>query len=121
MLTWQDFPDAPALGHQICAVADIPRDGVLSLSLEGYPVLILGSATGPKAFVNACPHQFLPLDQRSTSVLSTDGKRLMCSNHQAEFDITDGAGTRGFGLGACLALVPTQLQDEFLVVGELIS
>ncbi len=121
MLTWQDFPDAPASGHQICAVADIPRDGVLSLSLEGYPVLVVIDGATPKVFVNACPHQFLPLDQRSNSILSADGRRLMCSNHQAEFDIADGTGARGFGLGACLAVVPTHLQGEYLHVGAAIS
>lgn len=121
MLTWQDFPDAPALGSQICAVADIPRGGVLSLSLDGYPVLVLIDGTTAKVFVNACPHQFLPLDQRSNSILSSDGLRLMCSNHQAEFDIADGTGVIGFGVGACLAAVPTQLEGEYLVVGLPIS
>ena len=117
-LTWLDFPDAPKLGSRICAALDIPRDSVLSLSLDGYPVLVLRGAAGPKVFVNACPHQFLPLDQRSSNILSTDGLRLMCSNHQAEFDIADGTGARGFGIGACLALVPTHLQGEYLVVGK---
>jgi len=117
-LTWQEFPGAPALGTKICAVADIPCKGVLSVALGEYPVLVLKAGADIQVFVNACPHQFLPLDQRSSSVISTDGLRLMCSNHHAEFNISNGEGASGHGLYSCLSIVPTHIYIDTIVVGR---
>ncbi len=89
---------------------------MLSTFVGGFPVLALRSPGGYRAFVNACPHQFLPLDQRSSSVLSSDGSRLMCSNHQAEFRAADGTGVAGHGLGCTLSRIPTRELDGDLVV-----
>lgn len=116
-LTWQDFPGAPALGHPLCAVSDIPEAGVLALSVEGFPVLVLRVAGQFRAYVNACPHQFLPLTQRSTSILSHDGTRLICSNHNAEFLVENGLGVAGFALESCLAAIPTLVMGGQLTVG----
>ena len=46
---------------------------------------------GPRAYVNACPHQYLPLDFHGPEVLSGDGMRLICSAHQACFGAADGS------------------------------
>lgn len=117
-LSWQDFPDAPPLGKVICAVSDIPCDSILAVLLGKYPVLILSVGTQINVFVNACPHHFLPLNQRSKVILSTDGRRLMCSNHLAEFNSSDGQGVTGFGTGTCLAAVPSRQKDGLLIVGD---
>lgn len=117
-LTWQEFPGAPAPGTKVCAVANIPCGGVLPVTLDGYPVLVLRDLDKISVFVNACPHQFLPLDQRSSGIISADGKRLMCSNHQAEFNISDGEGVMGQGLGNCLARIPFCLKEGHLFVAS---
>jgi len=118
MLGWQDFPGAPPLGKVICAVSDIPRGSVLAVLLGEYPVLILMVGPHIKVFVNACPHQFLPLNQRSNNILSSDGQRLVCSNHLAEFGSSDGQGRTGFGIGSCLATVPSRQKEGLLIVGD---
>lgn len=87
-MNWRDWPRAPAPGTALC-----PRDavaGVLTLNLDGFPVLLVESPAGLRAYVNACPHQFLPLDHRAPGVLSADGTRLICSSHQAMFDAATG-------------------------------
>ena len=48
-----------------------------------------------KAYVNACPHVWLPLTFRSPRLLSEDGERLTCSNHLAEFAVDDGRALSG--------------------------
>jgi nitrite reductase/ring-hydroxylating ferredoxin subunit len=42
-------------------------------------------------YVNACPHQYLPLNYRSDNIISSDGHRFLCSAHGASFDIKTGS------------------------------
>lgn len=114
-LAWDDFPDAPASGAVICNVQDVRAGDILGLSLGDYPVLVSRQGDAVTVFVNACPHQFLPLDQRG-SILSADATRLMCSNHHAEFDRSTGEGLVGEGLGCRLSIVPTTVSDGTIVV-----
>jgi nitrite reductase/ring-hydroxylating ferredoxin subunit len=106
-LDWSDFPDAPAPGTLICSLGSLPGDGVLSLDLGEFPVLVSRVGAAVTVFVNACPHQFLPLDHRG-GVISADGRRLICSNHQAAFDRVTGIGVGGLGTGCALTVVPTE-------------
>ncbi|MEE9454711.1 MAG: Rieske 2Fe-2S domain-containing protein [Paracoccaceae bacterium] len=112
---YTDFPDAPASGVQICAVADIPKGGFLACMIGEFPVLVVA---GPKAYVNACPHQFLPLDHRGNEVIGADGTSILCTNHGASFDLETGAGTAGLGLGCELTPIPTCISGGDLVVAE---
>jgi len=115
-LEWTDFPDAPAPGAFLCDITEVPDVGVLSTSVGDFPVLVLKSGSNMLCYVNACPHQFLPLDQRGGEVLSADGLHLLCSNHSAVFRISDGQGTEGEGLGCRLSLIPTEIKSNALFI-----
>ena len=116
---WRKMPFAPAPGAVICASSDL-KSGAQSHDLDGFPVLLVQSESGLRAYVNACPHQFLPLDWRSAKVLSQDGKTLRCSNHDAGFDAETGDGIDGFGLGCALTPIPVEDRDGRIVIaGEL--
>ena len=115
-LDWTDFPDAPELGAFLCELTEIPKGVVLSKVVEGFPILALYVDQTPQVFVNACPHQFLPLDQRDGELLSNDGRHLMCTNHQAMFRVSDGQGTAGEGLGCRLSLIPSVIIDNNLYI-----
>jgi nitrite reductase/ring-hydroxylating ferredoxin subunit len=114
---WRDFPGAPPDGTVICAAGEVPGAGVKSVDLDGFPVLLVASAEGLRAYVNACPHQYLPLDWRSSAILSGDGETLRCSNHDAGFDACTGQGRDGLGQGCALDPVPVTLRGEVLVIG----
>ncbi|WP_224814704.1 Rieske 2Fe-2S domain-containing protein [Hasllibacter sp. MH4015] len=114
---WKSFPNAPAPGTRICARAEVPTKGVAAFDLDGFPLLLVASAEGLRAYVNACPHQFLPLDYRSANVLSPDGTLLRCSAHDAGFDALSGAGVDGFGQGCALDPVPVRHEGTDLVIG----
>lgn len=115
---WRDFPGAPGKGARICAAADLPVAGVASHDIDGFPLLLVASRTGLRAYVNACPHQYLPLDWRSAAILSGDGAMLRCSNHDAGFDACTGQGVDGLGQGCALDPVPVHLsEDGWLVIG----
>ena len=100
-MSWTNYSSAPDAGTEIC-----PRDavrGVLSTVVESgrgsFPLLLVEAAEGLRAYVNACPHQYLPLDHRGTNILSANGTRLMYTNHAAQFDAATGEGVAGEGLG----------------------
>ena len=114
---WRDFPGAPAIGTRICPAAEVPAAGVASHDLDGFPLLLVASANGLRAYVNACPHQYLPLDWRSGNILSGDGATLRCSNHDAGFDACTGQGLDGLGQGCALDPVPVHVAGDWLVIG----
>lgn len=115
---WRDFPGAPEKGTRICAAAEVPLTGVTSHDLDGFPILLVASAEGLRAYVNACPHQYLPLDWRSPNILSADGEMLRCSNHDAGFDACTGQGRDGLGQGCALDPVPVRVDGGWLVIGS---
>ncbi len=103
-LHWTDFPDAPAAGTPICTLKDVQM-GVSAHLIGDFPMLIVHDNAGIRAFVNACPHQFLPLNARG-DVLGADGTRLICTNHDAVFDALSGQGVSGHGLNCALSPIP---------------
>lgn len=116
---WKTYAHAPASGARICAAGDVPASGTLCLDLAGYPLLLLRVGGRVRAYVNACPHQYLPLDHRGPKLLSADGRVLRCTNHGAGFSAETGEGVEGLGLGCALDPVPVR-ETEFgdLVIGE---
>jgi nitrite reductase/ring-hydroxylating ferredoxin subunit len=64
-----------------------------------------------QAFVNACPHQYLPLDHRGDSILSADGTVIRCTNHGAGFCASTGHGVEGLGIDQQLDVVPVRICD----------
>lgn len=103
---WQSYPGAPEPGAPICHLSDLPDHGALPFDIGDFPVLLVKTGDDIRAFVNACPHQFLPLTYKGGAVLSSDGARLICSNHDAQFDSQTGAGISGFGHGCELDPLP---------------
>jgi len=115
-LDWTDFPHAPAPGTVLCQFAAVAEGALLSLELNGFPVLVIARDGVVHAYVNACPHQFLPLDLRGADILSADGAHLLCTNHTAMFRIETGAGVAGEGLGCALSLIPVVVEGENVVI-----
>lgn len=109
---WKTYPSAPAGGTLICPLESVPEEGSYSVDMDGFPLLLLRHQGRLFAYVNACPHQFLPLDYRSSSVLSSDGRTLRCTNHQAGFDLETGEGVDGFAVGCALDPVPVEVTDD---------
>jgi nitrite reductase/ring-hydroxylating ferredoxin subunit len=103
---WKSWPGAPRPGTFICLAREIPAGSSRGFVLDGFPGLLVRAESQLYGYVNACPHQFLPLDYRKPDVLSADRMQLICSNHQACFDVKSGQGTAGFGLGCALDSLP---------------
>lgn len=91
-----DFPDGSATPVRY-------RTGERETAL-----LVVRRGSELRAYLDECPHQFLPLTQRGRRVLSADGERLRCTNHGAEFAVADGRGLSG-PTGGC-GLTPVALE-----------
>ena len=75
-------------------------------------VLVVRRGDELRAYLDVCPHQFLPLTQRGRRVLSADGERLRCTNHGAEFAVADGRGLCGPGSGCGLTPVLLRVDPD---------
>ncbi|ASJ74083.1 hypothetical protein IMCC3135_20025 [Granulosicoccus antarcticus IMCC3135] len=109
-------------GTALCPFVDIPDGGSLCIVHDGFPIVLARKGRSVKAYVNACPHQYLPLNHRGEKLLSADGSILRCSNHGAGFSVINGEGVEGLGIGACLDAVPIIISaDNQIVVAEVLG
>jgi len=96
---WRTYSNAPEEGTLVCPANEVPARGARCITVSSsngdFPLLLVRDGTGVRGFVNACPHQYLPLNYRSDAVLSADGRRLLCSAHGAAFDSVTGACLSG--------------------------
>lgn len=97
--TWRAYASAPPSGALVCPSEAVAEGGARCLQVTSeagaFPLLLVRIAGQLQAYVNACPHQYLPLDYRSATVLSADGTRLLCSAHGAMFDAATGGCLSG--------------------------
>lgn len=117
-MAWTDYSSAPCPGTPVCD-ATLPG-GVLSLSVKtdkgAFPMLIVRAGDDLRAYVNACPHQYLPLDYRGDQLLTGDGTKLMCTAHGARFDILTGEAVDGAACG--LDPVPVAVVKGWVVIAS---
>jgi nitrite reductase/ring-hydroxylating ferredoxin subunit len=111
---WKSYRGAPAGGTILCAADDVAEGSIKSIKLgpAEFPILIVRSAGTLAAYVNACPHQYLPLDHHGENVLSADGTLLRCTNHNAAFRVQDGVGVEGLGLNCALDAIPIEVDGD---------
>lgn len=92
---WLDYANAPEQGAIICPARLVEENAALCLNIKSptgdFPVIILRKEGAFYGFVNACPHQYLPLNYRAGNIISSDKRRLLCSVHGAAFDIITGS------------------------------
>lgn len=115
---WKSYPNAPASGTEISYLSELDDPSTLSIDLNGFPLLLVQKNGLLHAFVNACPHQYLPLDYKGDKLLSSDGSKLRCTNHNASFDIETGKGVEGLGIGCNLDIVPIRTTKNNRIIIE---
>jgi len=117
---WKLYKNAPADGTVVCDAQDVPEGTAKSVLIGQapvqFPILIVRREGRMHAYVNACPHQYLPLDYRAAQVLSADGRILRCTNHHAGFCAVTGLGVEGIGIGGHLDPVPVRIDSNDLLV-----
>jgi nitrite reductase/ring-hydroxylating ferredoxin subunit len=105
----------------LCQVEDIPDGGSKGFGpppggFTGLFAVRQGDAV--VVYVNTCPHIGVSLDWAPDRFLSSDGSRIVCAMHGAEFDIASGECLRGPCLGERLESVMIHVKDGILLVPE---
>jgi nitrite reductase/ring-hydroxylating ferredoxin subunit len=118
---------APAPGTSLGPLSDIPdgeaKEYVFGTGRRVFSMLVVRRGGDARAYVNACPHVWLPLTYRSGSVVSADGEQLVCSNHFAKFSVEDGRALSGAVPPGCgLTRVPIHVDAENrLIIGDRVT
>ncbi|AUH64001.1 Rieske (2Fe-2S) protein [Paracoccus zhejiangensis] len=117
-MAWTDYSTAPAPGTPIATLSEV--SGAMTLMLDGpqgeFPLLLVRAGEAVHAYVNACPHQYLPLDYRGPQILSADGAKLMCTGHGAMFEAATGEPLSG--ADCALDRVPLVVEGGLILIGQ---
>lgn len=97
----------------LCAVTDIPEEGIKDIDFFGRSVLVYKANGKPRAIANVCLHLGGPLN--------LEGDKFVCPWHGAEYSCSDGRRLAGpVRQDARLLTLPTRIEDGMLtyVYGE---
>ena len=90
-------------GIFLCRVEQLADPGTWNVVLEAddeeLDIIIVQTNGMRHAFVNCCPHQFIPLETFPNHFLTEDKKFFVCSGHGARFELATGACVSGPCLG----------------------
>lgn len=92
----------PAAWHPVCDAYDLPGGGAREFQVAGVRGFALRARGQLLAYVNACPHQSLPLNWRPHDFLDREAQHIICANHGAVFDLASGQCLAGPCGGAAL-------------------
>lgn len=106
----------------LCRVGDLNDPGtqnvVLGQGEDELDVLIVKTNGVIHAYVNCCPHQFIPLETFPNHFLTSDKRHLLCSGHGALFELATGICSRGPCLGQVLDRLRITQRDGAVYLDE---
>jgi nitrite reductase/ring-hydroxylating ferredoxin subunit len=119
---WREHRHAPAAGTLLCEIDAVPDGGCKDLEYgqgdDAFGLLIYRRGSEVRAYVNRCPHFFLPLNARPDTFLLLSNARIMCAYHSAVFWLLDGHCTAGPAHGMQLEKVPVSLCDGQIYLAD---
>lgn len=117
---WRALPNAPEPGAELCSLQDLQQGEIREFVFEAtsaagpaFRLIALRHASGVEAYVNQCPHHWLPMNRSDGSFLYWSEHELMCAHHSAVFNLLD-AGTCIMGpcQGSNLIRVPVIIDHQ---------
>ena len=100
-------PDAPPVGGDVAALADVPVGGSIDATINGEPALIAQPTAGQVvAFSAVCTHQ--------QCVVAAAGSEFDCPCHGSRFDAATGDVINGRALQA-LSAIPVAVSGDRIV------
>jgi nitrite reductase/ring-hydroxylating ferredoxin subunit len=115
-VSWRDHASAPAPGTPLCLLDELPdgegREIVFGAGAESLRILVVRRAGSAWAYVNCCPHNYIPLNDRPDRFVTFDHEWIVCSTHGAVFRYEDGHCEDGPCKGRDLESVPVLVSDR---------
>jgi len=105
----------------LCSLDDLGDPGAkgpITVMLDGEPrkVFLIRYDGQVRAYVDACPHLFVPLEMEDDKFLDMTGTEIMCAVHGARFDPLTGGCVWGPCLGRRLTPVEVTVADGLVLV-----
>lgn len=83
----------------LCRIEELAKTGARTITLGAGPdaldVLVVEKDGARYAYIDSCPHQFIPLETFPDHVFDEDHERLVCSGHWAQFEPETGLCVSG--------------------------
>lgn len=90
----------------LCRTEELQDPGTTNVVLgkgeDELDIVIVKAGGKPHAYINCCPHEFIPLETFPNHFLTEDRRQLVCSGHGALFDLATGLCTHGPCAGRAL-------------------
>jgi len=117
---WREQPAAPAAGTVLCVFSDLPdgegREVVFGQEPGELRIFVVRRGPHAWAYVNCCPHNYIPLNDQPDRFTTFDHEWLICSAHGAVFRYEDGFCEDGPCRGRSLESVPVAVVDGVVKV-----
>lgn len=106
----------------LCSRADLARTGakgvVLGEGADRLDIVVVEENGARHAYINSCPHQFLPLETFPDHFFTQDKKHLVCSGHGALFEPASGLCIEGPCEGERLGRLAIAEKDGAIYLDE---
>lgn len=105
-------------GEVLCRLDELADPGsrgfVMLRDGEEEEIFVVRQGDEAFAYVNVCPHRFLPLNWKPDVFLNFTKSRILCVVHAATFDIRDGSCLGGPCPGQSLEPVALRMVDNVI-------
>jgi len=109
-------------GEALCRLDELADPGSRAFIMlrggEEEEIFVVRQGDEAFAYVNICPHRFLPLNWKPDVFLNFDKSRILCVVHAATFDIRDGSCLSGPCPGQSLEPVALRIVDGTIHLAE---
>jgi nitrite reductase/ring-hydroxylating ferredoxin subunit len=109
----------------LCRIAELADPGTKNVVLgdgeDALDIIIVQTKATRHAYVNCCPHQFIPLETFPNHFLTEDKRFLLCSGHGARFELDTGACHSGPCFGRGLDRLTIEEKDGGVYLAESLS
>ena len=106
----------------LCRIDALQDPGTWNIVLgdgeDELDIIIVQTKGARHAYVNCCPHQFIPLETFPNHFLTEDKAQLVCSGHGALFELGSGACISGPCLGKGLDRLAIEEKDGAIYLAE---
>ena len=106
----------------LCRIEELADPGTKNVVLGEGPgeldIIVVQTEGTRHAYINCCPHEFIPLETFPNHFLTADKKQFLCSGHGARFALTSGECISGPCLGKSLTRLSIEEKDGALYLAD---
>lgn len=109
-------------GDVLCRLDELENPGsrgfVMLREGEEEEIFVVRDGDEAFAYVNVCPHRFLPMNWKPDVFLNYQKTRILCVVHAATFDLRDGSCLGGPCPGQSLEKIPLHIENGVVRLAE---